>query len=195
MFFSFHYHRNSTSDVPSSKYAFSSRVLRSEDLLKDLPTGILDENEWKKRTHEDDQFDKEELEVLQSSETQFEQNARSFIEKRLKENEGIVSLSNQFINEFVSRCILPDCELLSPIIQMLLSAGIDISVNPSILTEILKCNDLETLLYYIKYIPVINEKDILRITEYCLSLDDSVISLFAKQNAWEEGSKNSLRKR
>lgn len=169
--------------------------MKSDDLLKDLPTGILNETDWKKRVRTDNHWEKEEEEVLQCSDTQFEQVAKSFIEKRLKENGGIISLSNQFINAFVNRCILPDCELLSPIIQLLLASGMDISVNSTILDEILKCNDLETLFFYIKYIPVIGEKDILRIIEYCLSLEDDRIQLFATQNEWEDGSKKNMRKR
>ena len=168
--------------------------MKADELLKDLSIGILCEEAWEDRIHISNDYEKEEEQVLQVSDTQFEQAAKEFIEKRLAENNGIVSLSNQFINEFVNRCILPECELLSPIIQLLLSTGIDISVNKQILEEIMNANDLETLFYYIKYTPVVSEKDILQIIEYCLTLDDSVIQLFAKQNGWKEMSKKKMRK-
>ena len=147
---------------------------------------MLGEEEWSKRIEEmkkDEREEEEEEAILAVPEEEFHTKAHAFIRKRLEENSKVVSLNQHFIVLFVDRCIAQGVD--SSLLRLLLQSNINIAINPHVLDAILKEDDITTLLYFLNYLPVISEADLVKILEYMLTVPDQVIKSFAEQNHWE----------
>ena len=173
----------------------TSQIVEGNELVKELPSLLMFEKDWKDRVVVNDQSEQEEKEILEIAETHFEQAALSFIDKRLTTNHGILSISSSFIRSFVGRCIFADGEVLTPVIQKLARAGIDVACNETLLPALLKANEIETILFYLKFAPHVSEKELVKILEYCLTVKNSHIRTFAKQNNWNEDDKCDRRRK
>lgn len=178
----------------SAMHHVRSRVITSAELLRDVPVGVENEEEWKARRPDTSQNEmrKEEKAVLAATESEFETAALEFIRHRVESNNGVVSLSNLFIMKLLDRCIhcKPVC---SAVLKALLRNNIDISVNAQVLPCLLRTNDISTLVLFVLCTPVASEANLLRILQYCLRVDDETIESFAQEYKWEDCSKEERR--
>ena len=163
--------------------------------MSEMPFGIREGEEWKNWMADADSFSKEEEAVLKETESEFEAKALEFISARVAANHSVVSLSSEFLQRFIGRCILPNGSILSSVLQKLIRSGVDISVNPNILEAILEAKDLVTLLFYLQFASFISEPDLIKIWRYCLAVDKEMISQFAAWCEWKEKKPYELRRK
>ena len=179
----------------SKRLRVDSQVRSVAQTVSEMPFGIREGEEWKHWMTESDSFSKEEEAVLKEAEGEFEAKALAFINARVAGNHSVVSLSSEFLQRFIQRCILPNRTILSSVLQKLIRSGVDISVNPNILEAILEAKDLVTLLFYLQFASFISEPDLIKIWRYCLAVDKAMISQFASWCEWKEKKPYELRRK
>lgn len=179
----------------SKRLHVDSQVRSVAPTVLEMPFGICGGEEWAKCMAPSEAFSKEEKAVLEESEEGFEAKALEFIRSRVAANHSVISLSNEFLQRFIQRCIRPNHTILASVLQKLIRSGVDLSVNPNILEAILEAKDLVTLLFYLQFASFISERDLIKIWTYCLAADKAMISQFAAWCHWTEKKPFALRRK
>ena len=130
----------------------------------------------------------------------FEKAALAFVARRQRSNAGIISLDMKFLSALIGRCIRNASSssssstttttntVCSELLQALLSNGVDVSINSSILPALLHSNDLDTVVLFLLRVQTIKVSDLLLVLSHFIQVNPTIIQTFAVRNGWETRS-------